>query len=57
MNAADPFRSIFGPFAADYLAHMRAIGRSFRDEEFILRGIDAFLAKIHSDFTSDSFTA
>ena len=57
MNAADPFRSIFGPFAADYLAHMRAIGRSYRNEEFILRSFDAFLAKIHSDFTSDSFSA
>ncbi len=57
MNAADPFRSILGPFAADYLAHMRAIGRSYKDEEHILRNLDAFLAPIHSDFTTDSFSA
>jgi len=57
MNAADPFRSIVGPFAADYLAHMRAIGRAHKNEEFVLRKLDAFLGQIHSDFTSDSFSA
>jgi integrase len=57
MNAADPFSSVVGPFAADYLAHMRAIGRSYKNEEHILRNLDAFLTTINSDFTSGSFSA
>lgn len=57
MIVNQPFRSALGSFAADYLAHMRALGRDYAAEERVLRHIDAFLAQIESDLTSDTFAA
>jgi integrase/recombinase XerD len=57
MNTKQHFRSVLDPFATDYLAHMRALGRRFAEEERILKHLDSFLAKIDSDLNPETFAA
>lgn len=57
MSANHPFRSALALFATDYLTHMRALGREYAQEERILKHLDAFLAKLNSDFNPVTFAA
>lgn len=52
-----PFASPIGPFAIDYLAHMRALGRAYDETEWVLRHVDTFLARTNSDLSLTSFAA
>jgi integrase/recombinase XerD len=55
MNERQTRCSVLAPSIAEYVSFKRALGRSYVNEERVLRYLDSFLAETKSDLTSETF--
>ena len=57
MSAVRSFRSVLAPILRRYLALKEALGRGYAVERDVLRHLDAFLADVDADLTTERFAA